>query len=519
MDELDLVWESQAARREGLRSGAELDARPQACEADANKAGGEGRLALELAIAPCSFIEFEKSDNMLADEAQAEEQLARAREERRSGRKPAIKNIAEAVLTKNLKSTASWIVAGEAVASKLNVLGGRSAAAADAFHLAASLGWMDGMRLLGPLVGVAGAIKRKPFQVVVSERSGREIKVPRGISPEILILNKWRATPAQDGAKPNETLGYTALGFACLNERPDVAKFLVGMFRRAYELSSSLSINAICAYPRQVTPWLVEDCENNAILYALVRMDVGAAKTLIMAGAGSVGSVDEFAWALRRGRTDVVRMLLEANPQSRVITTSVGPQLLALAIDKADAALARMLLDEGVDGSKTAIHGMSAAAALALSGEECLALVDGARETMRARDIRALLAFAEAAPRAAAGQAAASPLGQSSPVVEEPRGRIEDEPEAASAGDLVRAEGRPAKVAEAIRELESFEQIVLQMGSRLRTIIQSLESEGEGTELELPRKAIGSEVRRMRERAAGAVQAIAKAGASCRGEP
>lgn len=477
-------------------------------------------------IKQCEMLHSEQNDNAFGSQERAEAYLEKARGSRK---KPAIKNLSEAVLAKDLESTASWVLAGEGVARRLNILSRRGASAAEAFHLAAAMGWVDGLRLLSD-VGAQEATRRRPPQLLINVHSGKAIQVPKSIQIHRLNQNKWRRPPSLDSEEGKKELGYTALGFACINEMQDAATHLVARHRKHFDFPEALPIGAICGYPKQIMPWRMDVCENNAVLFGIVNQGMGAAKILAAAGAGSVGLAEEFAWALKHGRVDAARMLMEANPESRVIKGPVGQELLMLAVDKADVVFARMLLDHGVNSSKIIIHGMPLEAALGLSSAECLAVVERAGGPMLMRDRLALLAFAEAAARAPEPSLIDGPQPSSAQrhheaVPPEPVVVVIDAAERGEGERVLEAvenvpvDKRAVKVSEAIRELESFELVILQMGKRLRTIIQGLEAEEDDPAAALPRKAIGAEVRKMRERAEQANQAIAKASAAVRKEP
>lgn len=443
----------------------------------------------------------------------------------RAGRaKPATADLESAVLAKDLASTIAWVASGKRWASKINVFSKRAAEAEHAMSLAAAMGWTEGLRVAGSFdMGSFGAWSRSKRLV---NDEGREMWVPMAANTRHGEMKGWR----EDG-EDRENRELSAMGFAAINKNVDALKFMTRRFRVVAEKIGPIQNGPIPA------GWVFRKANKgavggpyagmeNAILFSIMAGDMGSAKALAMAGAGSPGLGEELAWAAKHSLPDVATMFVEVDPQSKALKGAIGQNLLSLSIDKGRAGLARMLLDLGVDSSKFMIHGMSLAAVLSLSKAECLAAVAAGGEEMGERARRSLLAFARAAESRKALPASmasrSEDLSQKNNAGElASKGSSEESVAAGEEGLLPESsQARKAKesmggdngyaVSEAMRELEGFEAIAGQMGGRIRALIAGLQ-DGAQDAFSEPPKTIGATVRKMREMAEAASQAIAKA--------
>lgn len=468
-----------------------------------------------------------------AEETESERELGKQRivdevlRNARAGRaKPATADLESAVLAKDLASTIAWVASGKRWASKINVFSKRAAEAEHAMSLAAAMGWTEGLRVAGSFdMGSFGAWSRSKRLV---NDEGREMWVPMAASTRHGEMKGWR----EDG-EDRENRELSAMGFAAINKNVDALKFMTRRFRVVAEKIGPIQNGPIPAgwvfrkaNKGAVGPYAGMD---NAMLFSIMAGDMGSAKALAMAGAGSPGLGEELAWAAKHSLPDVATMLVEVDPQSKALKGAIGQNLLSLSIDKGRAELARMLLDLGVDSSKFMIHGMSLAAVVNLSKAECLAAVAAGGEDMGERARRSLLAFARAAesrkalpaPMASRSEDLGQKNNENNGGELASKGSSEESVAAGEEGLLPeRSQARKAKesmggdngyaVSEAMRELEGFEAIAGQMGGRIRALIAGLQ-DGAQDAFSEPPKTIGATVRKMRERAEAASQAIAKA--------
>ena len=407
---------------------------------------------------------------------------------------PATASLESAVLAKDLPSTIAWVASGMRWASKINIFSKRAAEAEHAMSLAAAMGWVDGLRLAGSLdMGSFGAWSRAKRLV---NDEFREMWAPMESNTRYGEMKGWR----EDG-EDRQGRECSAMGFAAINGNVDALKFLAHRFRMVAKKSGPIPAGWLFRQTKSGLAGRPYGGMENAILLSIMAGDMGSAKTLAMAGAGSEGLGEELAWAAKHSLPDVAAMLVEAHPQSSALKGAVGQSLLSLCVEKGSAELARALLELGVDSSKFMIHGMPLAAVASLSKAECLAAAGGVDTGERDRHL--LLAFAQAAESREAAPA------QESVAADE--GGFWPESFLARKEKESLGEEKSSAVSEAIRELEGFEAIAGAMGGRIRALIAGLPGGGQDAPSEPPR-TIGLAVRKLRERADAASRAIAKAG-------
>ena len=434
------------------------------------------------------------------------------------GATPATASLESAVLAKDLPSAIAWVASGMRWSSKINIFSKRAAEAEHAMSLAAAMGWVDGLRLAGSLdMGSFGAWSRAK-RLVNDEL--REMWVPMEANTQCGEMRGW-----WDGSLDRQGRECSAMGFAAINGNVDALKFLAHRFRMVAKKSGPIPAGWLFRQTNSGLAGRPYGGMENAILFSIMAGDMGSAKTLAMAGAGSEGLGEELAWAAKHSLPDVAAMLVEAHPQSSALKGAVGQSLLSLCVDKGSAELARALLELCVDSSKFMIHGMPLAAVASLSKAECLAAAGGVDTGERDRHL--LLAFAQAAESREAAPAldesGSEDLSQKLGGAEEASKAPAQESVAADEGGfwpesfLARkekesiGEEKSSAVSEAIRELEGFEAIAGAMGGRIRALIAGLPGGGQDAPSEPPR-TIGLAVRKLRERADAASRAIAKAG-------
>lgn len=440
---------------------------------------------------------------------------------RASRKKPAIKDLIEAVLARDSTSTAAWVAAPERWAS----LGsGKMRDAEVAINLAAAIGWRDGLRLLDSFALGRGGMDECEL---LKNKHGQRLWAPKKAKLGKPRSSEWTAEQTD---APRRAL--SALGFAAMNENVEAAKIIVRGLLENKRWEGAFRMDVVFCGPDGP---LEEPagCGANAIIYSIIspELGLGVAMTLAKAGAGSFALADELSWAVAHSRLDAAKMLVRENSLAREVNKKIGQDLLGMAIDKGSAELAIMLLEQGVDSSNFLIHGMPLSAALRLSNVECLAILSEKGQCMTEQDRRALAGFYKEAR--SPEQDAALPIenqkqeggvGEAAAAGEsvELEG-LSAEDQHAHGADLARKEGlesaggeKRIAVSEAIRELESFEEIVAQMGLRIKELIKGLREQDDPA---APSKTMESELRKMRERAARASQAIAKTALGARREP
>lgn len=425
-------------------------------------------------------------------------------------------NLAAAVLDKDMAWVVAWVASGKKWTSKINVFNKRAVEAEHAMTLAAAIGWTDGLKAIGSsdasLMGAWATAKR-----FVNDAGG-QVWAPAG------TMKGWR----EDG-KDEANRECSAIGFAAINGNVEAVSFLAQRLR-GEERGGRLAVPTDKVFRKGQNPpglWALNR-NKNAILSSILARDVDSAKTLAMAGAGSAGLAEEFAWAAKHSLVSMATMLIEAQPKSSAIRGRIGQMLLALAIEKGSPKLAGMLLELGVNASVFLIHGMRLETVVKLSRSECLAAIAKGGEDMAERDRRRLRAFAQAAVadeapalenKAKEGAVGCAESKGDPPVneafVQEGLLAKVAKEENFSATPEIHGGEKSRDVASALVELEEFEAIVAQMGARIRALIGGLQEGAAGE----PPRTIGLAVRKMRERAAGASEAIAKAGLNGRKEP
>lgn len=419
---------------------------------------------------------------------------------------PAIKNLSSAVLAKDLESVAAWVAAGEGLVKRINFISVsmRADAERQAFQLAAAIGWVDGLILLRAF-GRESWEDPQPSKRIKNSRTGNAHRVPASLKIKDVQKDGW----SEDNTLSHEQRAYTALGFASINGHEEAAALLIKALGK--KDPEGLPKNAIAMHALTDS----NDVDDNAVVFAMKEMSIRTAKVLAGAGAGSQNLQCELEWAAKNSACAEAKMLISVAPKRWAMMGRVGPELLEMAIGKADVDLARMLVRQGVDSSTALLYGMTAAKALEVSREEWRNIVEANPGGLDLRGQRALAALVKEAPRKPLALAVESAEESPSPVEQEPNADAKPQ----DAEEPAAPEQSQALVADAIRELQGFDEIVSQMGLRIKALIKGLEAAGiDSGERPFPRR-IGLEVTKMRERAEQASQAIAKASASARKEP
>lgn len=484
-----------------------------------------------------------------------EERLAAYLDFARSSKtKPPTKDLWKAVSKRDLESAAAWVVAGEKPSARLaEMFGRRSAARSEALGFAAAIGWADGVKLLlgPPSIDDVLLWDARPLQGTFSEEKAEW---------------SWRPERYGEHAQNEQFEGnnmwaagrrcYTALAFAVVNKNTESAKALIEHYREKNNDLAALPVWMLCRptqnhrlatdpapFRKQSTGFKgegnigvhhVEDsihCGNNAAIFAMQELPMEMARALVLAGGGSAELADEFWWAAQQGRTAEARMLLSASPQSAALRGKIGKALVEMAVKKGDAELAKSLALHGVDISCLFIHSLKLEKALGMSHGECSDYLKQNGWTLNEQDRGSLMAFAENAQARErtleARGALESAHGQQEERAGWPElcGRVEGPSDgglgenalgANKAGRDAASDDKQRRVDAAVRELEDFGEIVAQMGRRIKDIIAELKDDGTGQALEEAPAIAEAKVAAMRERAAEARQAIAKAGSASR---
>lgn len=512
--------EAEGSARRDLERTAEASSAMAESSAANNELGhGEEANAetFALALRKLSLAATGNGDGRSAEQASARAQrvddaLNAARSSRTA---PAIKDLSAAVLARDLASAASLVVAGKTFASKINFMGAsmREEAAKSAFQLAAAIGWADGLILLRS--SDRERATPQPSKLIENSLSGQKYRVPKDFKTKAFRKDGW-----MERAEILVQRAYTPLGFAITNGHQEAATILVQSLRKNSGIDEALETRHVSRRLDQARS--EGDCENNAIVFAMNEGSIKEAQILAQAGAGGPNLGAELMWAARNRAREEAKMLISINPQSPTLKGVVGQALLELAVNEADGELTRMLVGQGAASTEISIYGMPLIEALALSREECVEIMRANQGRLIKRDQKALAAFALAAPKKPlalrineAGQRVESKKAaiEEQALPSEKMPEIEDELAPSVAG------GPQELVADAIRELQGFDEIVSQMGLRIKALIKGLEAAGAGPDSAPPPRAIGFEVRKMRERAEQANQAIAKASAAVRKEP
>lgn len=496
-----------------------------------------------------------KKDHVLRSAELVEAAVRGARRSRQPAKNP---DFSVAMLERDLASAAAWVAADSKSASKLaRAVGSRGAAAADALCVAAAMGWTDGVKLAlaAPSMnekGVGSALRWGHWA------RGQGMGAPEWAPVAPQSTPGGGQEPDASISQPSAAHAYTALGFASINLHVEAARALVHSLRHSRGGGGALPIASLRQEVKRRGSFFfkaagkggagavaeVEDCRDNVVIFAMMNMIPGAAQTLAEAGAGSPGLAQELAWAAKRGLLAEARMLVEACPQRAELSQGAGEDILALAIGAGDIGFAKNLARMGVDTSSVSIQGVPLAKAFMLDSAQCWEMLSSTDWDLDERERGMILALAKHArsERSAAqpepneealarGRQGADGLAENPPAQNSQAKK--NGPEESSSLPSAAEQAEPASafsaadlgaqsIAEAISELQGFEVMVAQMGTRIRQLIQGLEARAELGPSAGPKGKpgeIGLMVKQLKTRAGEASGAIAKASEMARRGP